>query len=58
MEVLAPLKSPSAWPRLSFNVSATTPLTVDTKVELMVSSSVLAPVSVTFVETPPAFSFT
>ena len=31
---------------------------VETKVELMVSSRVFAPVSVTLVETPPAFSFT
>ena len=58
MEVFAPSKSPCAWPKLLFTVSATTPLTVETNVELMVSSSVLAPVSVTFVETPPAFSFT
>ena len=43
---------------LLFSVSAITPLTVETKEELMVSSSVVAPVSVTLVDTPPAFSFT
>ena len=46
--------SPSAWSM----ASAATSLTVETNVELMVSSSVLAPVSVIFGATGPAFSFT
>ncbi len=45
-------------PRASSMAFTTTSLTVDTKVELMVSSSVEAPVSVIFGETGPAFSFT
>ncbi|WP_270298894.1 hypothetical protein [Eggerthella sinensis] len=43
---------------LPSTVSATTELTVDTNELLMVWSSVVAPVSVIFGETAPAFSFT
>ena len=46
--------SPSAWSI----ASAATSLTVETNVELMVSSRVLAPVSVIFGATGPVFSFT
>ena len=47
-------ESASAWSI----ASAATSLTVETNVELMVSSRVLAPVSVIFGATGPVFSFT
>ena len=50
----ASFDSPIAWSM----APAATSLTVETNVEFMVSSSVLAPVSVIFGATGPTFSFT